>query len=160
MTKRILLVDDHEVLREGLKSLLAKLRPEWKICGEASDAEKAIQMVQELKPDLMILDISMPGMSGLDACARMRDMGIKTPVVIFTTHQHERLEGDVRQAGAQGYVMKSQAARDLVFAIDAILAGGTFFGPPRKTETSQAAKPKEEKDPKPGPFFLALPSAT
>jgi YesN/AraC family two-component response regulator len=70
MTAQILIVDDHEVLREGLKSLLAKSRPDWLICGEATDGEQAIQLAQELKPDVIILDITMPRMSGLEAASR------------------------------------------------------------------------------------------
>jgi DNA-binding NarL/FixJ family response regulator len=125
---QIHIVDDHEVLREGVKSLLAKLRPDWQISGEANDGEQAIQLAKQSVPDVIILDISMPGVSGLEACSRMRKMGRRVPVLIFTTHQSERLAQDVRQVDAQGYVLKSQAARDLVLAIDTILAGGTFFG--------------------------------
>jgi DNA-binding NarL/FixJ family response regulator len=127
---RILIVDDHEVLREGLKSLLAKLRPEWTICGEATDGEEAIQLAQTLKPDIVILDITMPRMSGLEASSRMRKLGLDFPVLIFTTHEADRLAQEVRHAKAQGYVLKSQAARNLVLAIDALMAGGTFFGAP------------------------------
>jgi DNA-binding NarL/FixJ family response regulator len=141
MAARILIVDDHEVLREGLKSLLAKSRPEWEICGEATDGEQAIQLVQELKPDIVILDITMPRMSGLEASSRMRKMGINIPFLIFTTHHSGRLDPEVRQAGAQGYVLKSQAAHKLVQAIDTILAGGTFFGSPPKPEPAGGDKP-------------------
>ncbi len=74
----------------------------------------------------------MPGMSGLEAAAVMRKKGIHTPFLIFTTHDSERLETEVRKVGAQGYVLKSQAARKLVLAIDALLSGGTFFGMPKK----------------------------
>jgi DNA-binding NarL/FixJ family response regulator len=148
MTARILIVDDHEVLREGLKALLAKLRPDWDICGEATDGDQAIESVQELKPDLVILDITMPRMSGLEASARMRKLGLKIPILIFTTHDSERLETEVRQAGAQGYVLKSQAARNLVHAIDTILAGGTFFGAPPKPAPTGGDKPN------PGILFL------
>lgn len=150
MKARILLVDDHEVLREGLKSLLAKARPEWEICGEATDGEQAIQLVTKLQPDLVVLDISMPVMSGLEAASQMRKNGINAPLLIFTTHESDRLEGDVRQAGAQGYVLKSQAARNLVQAMDALLSGGTFFGAPPS---------KVRKDDKPNPgivFFRRL----
>lgn len=142
MSARILIVDDHEVLREGLRSLLAKSRPDWEICGEATDGEQAIQQVRELKPDLVILDITMPRMSGLEASSRMRKLGLQTPHLIFTTHQSERLETEVRKAGGQGYVLKSQAARDLVQAIDALLAGGTFFGAPPKAQPAEGSKPK------------------
>jgi DNA-binding NarL/FixJ family response regulator len=141
MTVQILIVDDHEVLREGLKSLLAKSRPDWEICGEATDGEQAIQLAQELKPDIIILDITMPRMSGLEAASRMRKMGLRIPVLIFTTHQSGRLGTEVRQAGAQGYVLKSQAAQSLVLAIDTVLAGGTFFGAPPKPEPAGGDKP-------------------
>lgn len=128
MAARILIADDHEVLREGVKSFLGKSRPDWEICGEATDGTQAIQLAQQLNPSLMVLDISMPGMSGLEACIRMRKLGLEFPVLIFTTHQSEVLGAEVLHAGAQGYVLKSQAARSLVLAIDTILAGGTFFG--------------------------------
>ena len=128
MKTGIVIVDDHEVLREGVKSLLAKSRPDLKVCGEATDGAEAIEVAQARQPDLLILDITMPRMSGLEAALRMRKLGLKVPVLIFTTHDSERLETEVRKAGAQGYVLKSQAGRDLVLAIDTILAGGTFFG--------------------------------
>jgi DNA-binding NarL/FixJ family response regulator len=139
---RILIVDDHEVLREGVKSLLARLRPEWKISGEANDGEQAIELAQESKPDLVVLDITMPGVSGLEACSRMRKIGLTLPVLIFTTHQSERLRTEVQQAGAQGYVLKSQAARDLVAAIDIVLAGGTFFGALPEPKAAANERPK------------------
>jgi DNA-binding NarL/FixJ family response regulator len=141
---RILIVDDHEVLREGVRSLLAKIRPEWKICGEGVDGDQAVSLTHALEPDIVILDISMPRVSGLEACARMRKMGINTPVLIFTTHESESLDSEVRRAGAQGYVLKSQAARNLVLAIDTILAGGSFYGAP------PAPEPAGKKPPEPG----------
>jgi len=141
MTTRILIVDDHEIVREGLRSHLAKSRPDWEICGEGTDGEQAIQLTRELKPDLVILDITMPRMSGLEASSRMRKLGLTIPVLIFTTHESERLAVEVRQSGAQGYVLKSQAVRHLVQAIDTILAGGTFFGGPAKTERAGGEKP-------------------
>jgi DNA-binding NarL/FixJ family response regulator len=141
MTARILIVDDHEVLREGLKSLLAKARPDWEVCGEGTDGNQAIQLAQELKPDLVILDITMPGMSGLEAASRMRKLRINIPIVIFTMHYSQRLETEVREVGAQGYVLKSQAAPDLVVAVDTILAGGTFFGGPPKPESAEGDEP-------------------
>ena len=140
MSARILIVDDHEVLREGLKSLLAKLRPEWIICGEATDGQEAIGRAQHLKPDLMILDITMPRLSGLEAAAKMRRLSMTFPILIFTTHQSDQLAVDVQRAGAQGYVLKSQAARNLVLAIDALLAGGTFWGSPPENNPAKEDK--------------------
>jgi DNA-binding NarL/FixJ family response regulator len=141
MTTRILIVDDHEIVREGLRSHLAKARPDWEICGEATDGQQAIEFARELKPDLVILDITMPRMSGLEASSRMRKLGLAIPILIFTTHDSERLATEVRHVGAQGYVLKSQAVHHLVHAIDAILAGGTFFGGPPKTEPAGGDKP-------------------
>ena len=138
---RILIVDDHEVVREGLKMLLANLRPEWSICGEAANGADAVSKTQELRPDIVLLDISMAGMSGLEACSRMRKLALQTPVLIFTTHDSKQLSEDVREAGAQGFVLKTQAVRDLVRAMDTVLAGGTFFGNPeagqRKIESER-----------------------
>ncbi len=141
MAVRILMVDDHEILREGVRSLLAKFRPDWQICGEASDGEEAIAMTRKLKPDIVVLDITMPKMSGLEACARMRKMGMKVPVLIFTTHESATLDGEVRRVGAQGYVLKSQAARSLIAAIDEILSGGTFFGDPNDPHPASGGDP-------------------
>lgn len=141
MNARILIVDDHEVLREGLKALLAKARPEWKICGEAIEGKQAIHLARELKPDLIILDISMPGMSGLEACSEMRNMGIAIPVLIFTTHSSGLLGAEVRDAGAQGYVVKSQAAHRLMVAIETLLTGGTFFDSAEKPASVKKDKP-------------------
>ena len=141
MTARILIIDDHEVLREGLRSLFAKMRPDWEICGEGTDGEQAIRLTQELRPDLVLLDITMPGMSGLEASLQMRKLGLNVPILVFTTHQSERLATEVRQAGAQGYVLKSQAARDLVVAMDMIFAGGTFFGSAEKPEPEKGKSP-------------------
>src|SRR5215467_8516582 len=141
MTARILIVDDHEVLREGVKSLLARSRSDWEICGEGTTGVQAIQMVQSLHPDLLVLDVSMPEMSGLEASARMRRMGLNLPVLIFTMHESERMAAEIRQAGAQGYVLKTQAARDLVQAIDTLLSGGTFFAAPPESGNAVRGKP-------------------
>jgi two-component system invasion response regulator UvrY len=128
MSARILIVDDHEIVREGIRTLISRSRPEWIICGEASDGEHAIEAVKTLKPDAVILDITMPGMSGLRAASQIAKLGLACRVLIFTMHESERLAAEVRKAGAQGHVLKSQAARDLIRAIEELLSGGTFFG--------------------------------
>jgi DNA-binding NarL/FixJ family response regulator len=127
---KILIVDDHEIVREGVRTLLAKSRPEWDICGEASNGRDAIAAARDLQPDLIIMDISMPGLSGLEVLPRLRQMGINSLALMFTMHESSRLGLEARQAGAQGYVLKSQAALDLVRAIDTLIAGGTFYGTP------------------------------
>jgi DNA-binding NarL/FixJ family response regulator len=127
MSARILLVDDHEIVREGIRTLIARSRPEWEICGEARDGEEALEAVRALKPDVVILDITMPKMSGLEAAPRIAKLGLGCRVLIFTMHDSERLSSEVRQAKAQGLVLKSQASRDLIRAVDHLLSGGTFF---------------------------------
>jgi DNA-binding NarL/FixJ family response regulator len=127
MATRILLVDDHEIVREGIRTLITRSRPEWEICGEARDGEEALEAVRALRPDVVILDITMPKMSGLEAAPRIAKLGLGCRVLMFTMHDSERLSTEVRQAEAQGLVLKSQAARDLVRAVDQLLDGGTFF---------------------------------
>src|SRR5919108_1045709 len=128
MTARILIVDDHEIVREGIRTLLNKTRPEWDIVGEAKNGREAIEETQRLRPDLIILDITMPLMSGLDAASELIEQNFGGRILMFTMHESERFISEVRRAGAHGYVLKSQAARDLVRAIDRLLSGGTFFG--------------------------------
>ena len=127
MSVRVLIVDDHEIVREGISQLIARSRPEWLICGQASNGEQAIELVQALMPDVVVLDISMPKVNGLQVAAKIAAMQLRCRVLMFTMHESERLARDVRAAGAQGVVLKLQAARDLVRAMDHLLAGETFF---------------------------------
>jgi two-component system nitrate/nitrite response regulator NarL len=129
MPARILIVDDHDVVRQGIRSIIVKARPEWEICGEATNGQEAVETAGTLKPDVIILDITMPVFNGLEAATRITRLGLTSRILIFTMHESERLHADVRQAGAHGYVQKSQAGRDLISALDKLLAGGTFFGP-------------------------------
>lgn len=151
MPPRILIVDDHQIVRQGVRSLLAEMRPDWEICGEAENAAEALNAIRTLRPDLTVLDITMPGSSGLELASRVRTLGLPGKILIFTMHHSERLLVDVRAAGAEGYVLKSQAANDLVYAVERVLAGGTFYG--------RASEP--EPDPQPNPhghlaFCLSL----
>jgi len=138
MDARIVIVDDHEIVREGIRGLISRSRPEWTICGEATNGEQAIEICKTLKPDLMVLDITMPVMSGLEAASRMTRMGLGCRLLMFTMHESERLDGEVRQAGAHGVVLKTRAARDLIKAIDSLLGGGTFF----ESGASQQNRPR------------------
>ena len=107
---------------------MGRSRSDWEICGEASNAGEALTAVKKLAPDLVILDITMPGTSGLEVAQRIKSMQLPSRILMFTMHDSERLEAEVRDVGAHGYVLKSQAARDLVLAIERILGGGSFFG--------------------------------
>ena len=128
MSVRIVIVDDHEIVREGIQTLIAKSRPEWQICGEGNNGQEAIEKVRVLKPDVIILDITMPGMSGLEAATKIAELSLPTRILLFTMHSADRLYYEAQAAAAHGVVLKSQAARDLIRAIDCLLAGGTFFG--------------------------------
>src|SRR5579862_8281829 len=121
MKQRILIVDDHEIVREGIRRLLSTARPDWSICGEATNGTQAIEAIQRLDPDVAIVDITMPGMSGIEATSRVSKMNLACRILIFTMHGSDRLSEEIRNAGAHGYVQKSQASRDLVEAIECLL---------------------------------------
>jgi DNA-binding NarL/FixJ family response regulator len=138
MPVTILLADDHEVVRQGLRTIL-KARPEWEICGEAENGQDTIRAVQDLRPDVLILDVTMPVMSGLEVSQELSNSHPDTRVLIFTMHDSKSLVKAVRKAGARGYVLKSRAARDLIRAVEALLNGDTFF-------SSDTASPAPENE--------------
>jgi DNA-binding NarL/FixJ family response regulator len=137
---RIFVADDHDIVREGVKSLL-KSRPEWMICGEASDGIQAASLIGKADCDIAILDISMPGKTGLEVAASVSQQHPEVKILIFTMHSGKTLYSAAREAGAHGVVQKSFAARDLIPAIEALIGGGDFFpkdstpssGPPRRS---------------------------
>jgi DNA-binding NarL/FixJ family response regulator len=152
MSVRILIVDDHEVLREGIRSILSRARPHWEICGEAANGADAIAAAHSLQPTIILLDVTMPGMSGLEAASKISKLGLPSQILIFTMHESGQLANDARRCGAHGCLGKSDAARHLILAIETLLSGGTFFGKPEhppKPGTSAA-------DPKPGAALLRL----
>ena len=142
MPARILIADDHEVVRQGIRAIL-QARPDWEICGEAVDGREAIRFAKELHPDVIIMDITMPHLSGLDASQEIAKLQLPSRVLIFTMHESKSLAPSVRRAGAHGYVVKSRAARDLIDALDRLLRGGTFFDNP----SPSGAKEDDEPDP-------------
>jgi signal transduction histidine kinase/CheY-like chemotaxis protein len=123
---RILIADDHEIAREGIKSLLAS-RPEIEVVGEARDGVEAIAKTEELKPDLLILDLSMPRIGGLAAATKIRESGNGPKILVFTTHSFPGLAHTLRAAGCQGYVLKEHASTDLVHGIQEVLHGNGFY---------------------------------
>lgn len=126
MCVRILVVDDHDVVRQGVRLILRK-RPEWEVCGEAENGSEALEKARKLKPDVVILDITMPGKDGLEVAQELAKWDSPPKVLILTMHDSRELAGAVRQAGVQGYVVKTHSARDLISAIEKIVGGGTFF---------------------------------
>jgi signal transduction histidine kinase/AmiR/NasT family two-component response regulator len=126
LRKRILVVDDHELMRRGIRGLLDK-QPDLEICGEANNGADAVQKTLELSPDLVILDLAMPGAGGLSAASQIRHSGCDTKILVFTTHSFPGIEGLIRSAGCNGMVLKSFAGQDLVRAARVILSGGQFY---------------------------------
>jgi len=125
-TVRILIADDHELFRRGLVSVLAG-RPEWKIVAEAADGRQACELAAKLTPEIAVMDLTMPELNGLEATRQMRAATPKTRILIVTAHESEQLVREVLDAGAMGYVLKSDAGRILVDAIEALLDDRPFF---------------------------------
>ncbi len=125
-TVRILIADDHEVVRHGLRALL-EAQPGWEVCGEADHGRQAVDKAKQLNPDVVILDISMPELNGLEAARKIIKAIPSAKVLILTMHDSEQAVREVLEAGAQGYLLKSDAGRDLVAAVDALRKHKTFF---------------------------------
>jgi DNA-binding NarL/FixJ family response regulator len=137
MAVRILLVDDHPIVRQGLRSLLEG-RPGWEVVGEASDGIEALHKVESLQPDVVVLDITMPRMNGLEAC-RLIQQKPKTSgleVLVVTQHDSPQMMREALDAGARGYVVKSNAARDLLEAVEAVSQHRMFTALARGSQAS------------------------
>jgi DNA-binding NarL/FixJ family response regulator len=119
MPVRILIADDHHVVRTGLRSLLESRRG-WQVCGEAANGREAVEKAGTLKPDVAVLDIAMPLLNGVEATRQIRKLSPKTEILILTMHQSELLVQEVLEAGARGYILKDDADRNLVMAVDAL----------------------------------------
>ncbi len=119
MTIRILLVDDHPIVRQGLRTLLEG-HSDWEVIGEASDGAEAVQKAKDLSPDVMVLDVTMPRMNGLEACRLLRRQSPALEILFVTQHDSPQMMREALEAGARGYVVKSNAARDLLAAVEAV----------------------------------------
>ena len=126
LAKRILIVDDHEVARKGIRFLLND-EDDLEICGEAQDGLEAFEKVQSLNPDLVILDLNMPGGGGFSAANRIRNAGLTPKILIYTTHTFPGLERIARAADCDGFVVKANATQDLIRGIRAVLRGEEFY---------------------------------
>jgi DNA-binding NarL/FixJ family response regulator len=125
---RIFLADDHEIVRFGLRNLLES-QFGWSVVGEAADGLEAVEKVCLLDPDVTLLDISMPRLNGLDAARQLLERGCATEILILSVHDSPEVIQQVLDSGARGYVLKSDAMRDLIAAVDAIRSHKTFFTP-------------------------------
>ena len=125
---RILIADDHDVVRSGLRMLLQS-SPDYTIVGEAANGEDAVKMANKLKPDIAILDVSMPKMNGIEATKLISERLPKTRVVILTVHEDEEYVYQILKAGASGYVLKNAGKKEIFNAIRSAMAGERFFSP-------------------------------
>ena len=126
--QRIILVDDHEVVRIGLKTLLER-HPEFDVVGEASSARDAIEKTASLKPDVVVMDIRLPGVSGIDACEEIVKRFPETKVLMLTSYAEDEMLFSAIRAGASGYVLKQIGSEDLVKAIESVSSGEGMLDP-------------------------------
>src|ERR1700756_2455814 len=123
MPIRILIADDHEIFRRGLRSLLES-HPEWEVCGEAIDGQEAVDRTRELIPDIVVLDIPMPRLNGLEAAQLIRSEAPRSKMVILSQHEPSLMRQAAFCAGASAYVTKSEVSRELMMAIETLLSPG------------------------------------
>jgi DNA-binding NarL/FixJ family response regulator len=124
--KRIVIADDHEVVRSGLRSIV-ETQSDWIVSAEAVNGEQAIKLALETRPDIMIVDYSMPLMNGLQVSRRLKSMDLQTEILILTMHENEELLTEAILAGVRGFLFKSDAGKHLISAIEALLEGKPYF---------------------------------
>jgi len=123
---KVLLADDHDLMRQGIRALL-ETHPNISICAEATNGAEAVEKAVEYKPDVVVLDVTMPKMSGLDAARMIRDKVPGTQIVMFTVHDTTEMVREILEAGAHGYILKSDASTQLAAAIEAVAKKDLYF---------------------------------
>lgn len=146
MSKRIVVVDDHDVVRQGVR-LILRSRPEWSVVDEASNGNEAIRKIKSQNPDMTILDISMPKKDGLEVIRDLKVAGVTPKILVLSMHNSKELIAAVRELGASGYILKTNAAQDLIRAMDDIFAGGFFFPGAHAKAPSIAGRDAQNADP-------------
>jgi len=124
---RILVVDDHQLIRKGVVSSIRGERPQWEVCGESSNGREAVATAATLQPDIVVMDITMPEMNGLDATRQILKDNPHTQVLILSMHESEQIVRDVLDCGARGFLLKSDAGADLMSALEALRNHRPFF---------------------------------
>jgi DNA-binding NarL/FixJ family response regulator len=123
---RILIADDHEVARQGIRALL-EAHAGWEVCAEAKDGREAVELASSTNPELVLLDVGMPNLNGLEATRQILAASPNLPILILTMHDSDQVVREVLRAGARGFLLKSDAGRDLVAAVEALQLHRTFF---------------------------------
>jgi DNA-binding NarL/FixJ family response regulator len=135
---RILIADDHEVVRSGMRRLL-QARPGWEVCGEASNGDEAVAAAEFHQPDVVILDLMMPGLAGIAAARAIRASLPRTEVLVFTMHETEEFLAEALSSGARGYVLKTDPSRQLLAAVEALARHAPFITPSMSDAFSHGA---------------------
>jgi DNA-binding NarL/FixJ family response regulator len=137
MAYRILLADDHAIVRDGLKSVL--MSEGFEIAAEAADGREAVDLTRKLRPDAVVLDVSMPSLNGIDAAREIQSACPQIKTILLTMHKQSQFILEALRAGVKGYVLKAQASADLIHAIRAALHGDTYLSPGISDSVVQAA---------------------
>jgi DNA-binding NarL/FixJ family response regulator len=143
---RVIVVDDHAVIRRGVEGILHDF-PEWELCGEAGNGQEAVQLAEAVKPEIIIMDVSMPGLNGLEATRIILGILPHTKVLLLTLHSSTELVRSAFRAGARAYVLKSDAEHDLVRALNVLAGDGTYVSPGINQQMAQKAILEESKVP-------------
>lgn len=125
---KVLIVDDHAFIRRGVKGIL-KENPEWQLCGEADNGNDAVRMTKELKPEAIVMDVSMPGMNGVAATREIRKTDPNVKILLLTLHESAELMRSAFQAGVNGYLLKTDAEQELLRALAVIMEQKTYISP-------------------------------
>jgi DNA-binding NarL/FixJ family response regulator len=125
---KVIVVDDHAVIRRGVQGILSAF-PEWELCGEAENGQEGVRLAETLKPEIVIMDVSMPGLNGLEATRIIHNILPDTKVLLLTLHSSTELVRSAFRAGARGYVLKSDAEHELVRALNVLAGDGTYVSP-------------------------------
>jgi DNA-binding NarL/FixJ family response regulator len=133
----IIVADDHHVVRQGLRALL-EAEPDFRLVGEASDGLGTVQLVERLKPDVLVIDLMMPGLNGLEVTRQVSQRSPQTRVVILSMHANEAYVLEALRNGASGYVLKDSSAADLVQAVREVVAGRRYLSPPLSERAIEA----------------------
>ena len=134
---RVLIVDDHAFIRRGVQTILHPF-PEWEFCGEADNGRDAIRMADELKPEIIIMDVSMPGLNGIEATRAIRRAQPAIKIVLLTLHESADLVRNAFRAGARGYLLKTDAEQELVRALTAVIGNGAYISPKIDSEIAKS----------------------
>ena len=140
---RIIIADDHPVFRQGLRQII-ELEPGLKVLGEASDGAEALRLIQEVKPDVAVLDINMPRMKGFDVAREVQRLELPVGIIILTMHDDESMFNEALNAGAKGYLLKDSAAGDIVNSIKMVATGQHYISPSISNYLLNRATRREE----------------